>query len=333
MDTLHTSAPGAGQLALQDRIYYHNPDEYKQLLNEKPWTKDPRYFTHVKISALALMKMTTHAQSGGDIEVMGIMQGRVQNHTLIILDAFALPVEGTETRVNAQDEAYEYMIQHLTLAKEAGRLEHAIGWYHSHPGYGCWLSGIDVNTQILNQQYQDPWLAVVIDPKRTNSTGKVDLGAFRTLPKDYQPPKEVGTTVSNIPEEKLGDFGVHCNQYYYLTVSFIQSSLDTALLDKIWRKQWSHTITSAALPVNSSHLTDQIMGLAKKVDQLGQPAENSTSESLPSTSKQRESSEKSTESSTSTVVREASAMGNNSLQRLAAQIIQSALFKPPAAEH
>ncbi|KAJ1651253.1 COP9 signalosome complex subunit 5, partial [Dispira simplex] len=111
------------------------------------------------------------------------------------------------------------------------------------------------------------------------------------------------------------------------------SSLDTALLDKLWRKQWSHTITSAALPVNSSHLTDQIMDLAKKVDQLGQPAENSTSESSPSTSKQGESSEKSTESSTSAVVREASAMGNDSLQRLAAQIIQSALFKPPAAKH
>ena len=22
-----------------------------------------------------------------------------------------------------------------------------VGWYHSHPGYGCWLSGVDVNTQ------------------------------------------------------------------------------------------------------------------------------------------------------------------------------------------
>ncbi len=34
------------------------------------------------------------------------------------------------------------------------RPENAVGWYHSHPGYGCWLSGIDVNTQMMNQQYQ-----------------------------------------------------------------------------------------------------------------------------------------------------------------------------------
>ena len=41
-------------------------------------------------------------------------------------------------------------------------MENAIGWYHSHPGYGCWLSGIDVSTQMLNQQYQEPWVAVVV---------------------------------------------------------------------------------------------------------------------------------------------------------------------------
>ena len=56
---------------------------------------------------------------------------------------------------------------------QAGRLENVVGWYHSHPGYGCWLSGIDVSTQMLNQQFQEPFLAVVIDPTRTVSAGKV----------------------------------------------------------------------------------------------------------------------------------------------------------------
>jgi len=45
---------------------------------------------------------------------------------------------------------------------QVGRLENAIGWYHSHPGYGCWLSGIDVNTQMNNQKFTDPWVAVVV---------------------------------------------------------------------------------------------------------------------------------------------------------------------------
>lgn len=29
-----------------------------------------------------------------------------------------------------------------------------VGWYHSHPGFGCWLSGVDVNTQQV-QLYMD----------------------------------------------------------------------------------------------------------------------------------------------------------------------------------
>lgn len=66
---------------------------------------------------------------------------------------------------------------------QVGRLENAIGWYHSHPGYGCWLSGIDVSTQMLNQNFQEPFVAIVIDPVRTISAGKVCLGAFRTYPK------------------------------------------------------------------------------------------------------------------------------------------------------
>jgi COP9 signalosome complex subunit 5 len=54
------------------------------------------------MSALALLKIAIHARSGGSLEVMGLMQGKVEGDTFIVLDAFALPVEGTETRVNAQ---------------------------------------------------------------------------------------------------------------------------------------------------------------------------------------------------------------------------------------
>jgi len=54
------------------------------------------------MSALALLKMAIHARSGGSLEVMGLMQGKVQGDTFIVIDSFALPVEGTETRVNAQ---------------------------------------------------------------------------------------------------------------------------------------------------------------------------------------------------------------------------------------
>lgn len=37
------------------------------------------------------------------------------------MDSFALPVEGTETRVNAQSQAYEYMTAYMESAKEVGK--------------------------------------------------------------------------------------------------------------------------------------------------------------------------------------------------------------------
>ena len=53
------------------------------------------------------------------------------------------------------------MVTYTAMAKQVNRLENVIGWYHSHPGYGCWLSGIDVSTQMLNQQFQEPWVVVL----------------------------------------------------------------------------------------------------------------------------------------------------------------------------
>ena len=95
--------------------------------------------------------MAMHARSGKTLEVMGMMLGKTVGDTFYILDTFPLPVEGTETRVNAANDANEYMVSFTTTKTSSGRPENVVGWYHSHPGYGCWLSGIDVSTQSLNQ--------------------------------------------------------------------------------------------------------------------------------------------------------------------------------------
>jgi COP9 signalosome complex subunit 5 len=72
-----------------------------------------------------------HARSGGDYEIMGVMYGKVRDGVFWIMDAAALPVEGTETRVNAGDQAMEYMVQYQESSKEVGKAEMLRGWYHS----------------------------------------------------------------------------------------------------------------------------------------------------------------------------------------------------------
>ncbi|KAL2915520.1 COP9 signalosome catalytic subunit rri1 [Polyrhizophydium stewartii] len=255
------------EIDARDDIFRYDSEQQKAILNAKPWTKDVNHFKKVKISAVALIKMAMHARSGGSIEVMGVMQGKVVDDTMIVMDSFALPVEGTETRVNAQAEGYEYMVEYMTKIKEVDRLENAIGWYHSHPGYGCWLSGIDVSTQMLNQQFQEPFVAVVIDPNRTISAGKVEIGAFRTYPADYKstsgPPQ-----YQSIPLNKIEDFGVHWNQYYPLEISYFKSSLDNALLELLWNKYWVNTLSSSRLLTNREYVSHQIRDLAEKVEML-----------------------------------------------------------------
>ncbi|KAK6188258.1 COP9 signalosome complex subunit 5 [Patella vulgata] len=250
-----------------DDIYRYDKRQHQDILTAKPWEKDNHHFKHIKISALALLKMVMHARSGGNLEVMGLLLGKVDGNTMIVMDGVALPVEGTETRVNAQAQAYEYMAAYTESAKQVGRLENAIGWYHSHPGYGCWLSGIDVNTQMLNQQFQEPFVAIVIDPVRTISAGKVNIGAFRTYPKGYKPPDEGPSEYQSIPLSKIEDFGVHCKQYYSLDISYFKSALDRKLLDSLWNKYWVNTLSSSSLLTNAEYTTHQIFDLSDKLEQ------------------------------------------------------------------
>ncbi|CAH8351832.1 unnamed protein product [Eruca vesicaria subsp. sativa] len=250
-----------------DNIFHYDEAAHAKVLQKKPWATDPNYFKHVQISALALLKMVVHARSGGTIEIMGLMQGKTDGDTIIVMDAFALPVEGTETRVNAQADAYEYMVEYSQTNKLAGRLENVVGWYHSHPGYGCWLSGIDVSTQMLNQQYQEPFLAVVIDPTRTVSAGKVEIGAFRTYPEGHKIADDHVSEYQTIPLNKIEDFGVHCKQYYSLDITYFKSSLDSHLLDLLWNKYWVNTLSSSPLLGNGDYVAGQISDLAEKLEQ------------------------------------------------------------------
>jgi len=126
----------------------------------------------------------------------------------------------------------------------------------------------DVSTQMLYQQYQEPWMAIVVDPKRTINSGKVEIGAFRTYPKDYKPPEEGPSEYQTIPLEKIEDFGVHCKQYYPLDISYFKSTLDSHLLDLLWNKYWVNTLSSSPILANKEYTARQIQDLSNKLDQV-----------------------------------------------------------------
>lgn len=68
----------------------------------------------------------------------------------------------------------------LDLLKLVGRPEMVVGWYHSHPGFGPWLSGTDIQTQQSFEMLHPRCVAVVIDPIQS-VRGKVVIDAFRLI--------------------------------------------------------------------------------------------------------------------------------------------------------
>ena len=247
-----------------DALLMYDAADHKQQLKDQVWRNNPNHFMKVKVSALAVLKMAIHARSGGDLEVMGMLQGKVVGDAFIIVDSFIIPVEGTETRVNPHETSFLFMLDFLATSQEGGRLENIVGWYHSHPGYGCWLSGIDVETQ-RSQQLADPMVAIVIDPHRSAAAGKVDIGAFRTYPTG-QTPGSVSAARPPLPPGKMDEFGVHANEYYPLEVSLLKSRADAAMLDAMWNKYWGSTLASNPLLSSMAFGTIQVQNGVTKLD-------------------------------------------------------------------
>jgi len=310
-------------------IYQFSEEEQEAIYEKRPWKEDTHFFKLVRISAVALIKMVMHTRSSGKgilgqmNEVMGLMQGKVTpDGTFIVMDAFPLPVEGTETRVNAGAAANEFMVTFTENTERVGKKEHVCGWYHSHPGYGCWLSGIDVQTQMAYQQHQEPFLAVVIDPIRTCAAGKVEIGAFRTFPEGYTPPDEGPSEYQSIPLDKIEDFGVHCKQYYQLPIEIFKNSLDTAILELLWNKYWIDTISSSPLIHNRSFTARMIQDCVQKLDQI----DTATVSQSRSRMVMLEPKKRKEENPLSKVAIDAEMVAGEQLQGLTNQVVKYALF-------
>lgn len=205
---------------------------------------NPKHYVGVKISILAVLKALRHAISGGNIEIMGLLTGKIKGNWFYVSDSFALPVEGTETRVSAGNQANEFMINYSTLSEDGfinNGNNNVVGWYHSHPGYSCWLSGIDVETQQMYQSIQDPMIAIVIDPHKSITTGKIDIGAFRTYPDGYI--DQGDEMAANVPLSKVEDFGLHWRKYYPLKVEIYKTEQDEHLIHLLKQQLWNQALS------------------------------------------------------------------------------------------
>ena len=81
-----------------------------------------------------------------------------------------------------------------------------VGWYHSHPGFGCWLSGVDINTQQSFEALSERAVAVVVDPIQSVK-GKVVIDAFRLINPNMmvlgQEPRQTTSNLGNLNKPSI----------------------------------------------------------------------------------------------------------------------------------
>lgn len=176
------------------------------------------------------------------MEVMGLMLGSfVDDYTVRVVDVFAMPQSGTGVSVEAVDPVYQSQMSEML--KLVGRDEVVVGWYHSHPGFGCWLSGVDQNTQQSFEQLNSRNVAVVVDPIQSVK-GKVVIDAFRLInPQLAMMGQEPRQTTSNIghlqkPSIQALIHGLNRN-YYSIAISYRKNELEERMLMNLHKKGWS----------------------------------------------------------------------------------------------
>ncbi|KAI3987347.1 hypothetical protein MKX01_003097 [Papaver californicum] len=176
----------------------------------------------VYISSFALLKR----RAGVPMEVMGLMLGE-------FVDEY---ISGNGVSVEVVDPVFQTNM--LDMLKQTGRPEMVAGWYHSHPGFGCWLSGVDINTQQVSLNQRD--VAMVIDPIQSVE-GKVVIDAFRLInPQTMMLGQEPRQTTSNLGY--LNKLSIQAlihglNRHYYsIAINYKKNELEEKMLLNLYKK-------------------------------------------------------------------------------------------------
>jgi proteasome lid subunit RPN8/RPN11 len=115
--------------------------------------REPRY--QVAILQSVLDDIHAHGKATSEVEVCGVLLGNVYvrgNYS-----------SGKQTQVTITSETWTHVNE---VRDRQFPDKKFVGWYHTHPGFGIFLSGMDDFIQV--NWFGEPWqIALVYDPKST----------------------------------------------------------------------------------------------------------------------------------------------------------------------
>jgi len=215
----------------------------------------------VIVSSVALIKMLRHGRAGVPMEVMGLMLGElVDKFTTRCIDVFSMPQSGNSVSVEAVDPAYQAKM--LEMLARTGRPESVVGWYHSHPGFGCWFSGTDINTQMSFEQLNSRAVGMVVDPIQSVK-GKVVMDCFRLINlqsmmmSDIKEPRQHTSNDGQLEAPPVTALIHGLNRHYYsITIRCEKTPLETSMLLALDKDDWKKNLEISDAKTQSTDMFD-----------------------------------------------------------------------------
>jgi proteasome lid subunit RPN8/RPN11 len=96
------------------------------------------------------------------LERIGLLMGTLQDSSLWVNDIIPGGTEVSEVSCSFPTDLLAQVASDIIEGRIEGRI---VGWYHSHPGYGLFLSQTDVQTHMQFSQFSPYAVSLVADPK------------------------------------------------------------------------------------------------------------------------------------------------------------------------
>ncbi|MFX1504583.1 MAG: Mov34/MPN/PAD-1 family protein [Promethearchaeota archaeon] len=138
----------------------------------------------VTIPGTLLDEMTKYSKDAMPREAIGLLGGKELRANELMISKILFVTEGNETSVSFSDEdfsAFEEILENKNFC---------LGWWHSHPGYGLFLSQTDINTHIFSFQLHNALsVALVIEPSKIDMNGRALFQFYQVVREQGKKPR------------------------------------------------------------------------------------------------------------------------------------------------
>jgi proteasome lid subunit RPN8/RPN11 len=144
---------------------YKNIDKADAKENRFPVQVSGEYRVYIEENAYERMKK--HTSTTSEVELCGVLIGNVHRDSNGFFLLISAIIEGKDANNYGAQVTFTHQTwEHINPIKDRDYpKDRIVGWYHTHPGFGVFLSGMDVFIQenYFNHPYQ---VAIVVETKQ-----------------------------------------------------------------------------------------------------------------------------------------------------------------------